>query len=1127
MNRKIEMAIFSTLLGVFAADVTGKPPNPKADPRAVVVLGNARFTVLTPRLIRMEWSPTGRFEDRASHAFINRHLPVPTYEKSLVGETLTLKTDRITVRYENDGKPFGKENFKISVRTGPGETYWNGVPPFAQDTNLGGTTRTLDGISGASELEPGLLTRDGWSFIDDSERLLFDDVTSDRPWVARREKGTLDWYVFCYGNDYKQALRDFTQVAGRIPLPPRYVFGAWWSRYWAYSDKELRQLVREFIEHDVPLDVLVIDMDWHLDGWTGYTWNPEYFPDPKGFLEWVHDRGLRATLNLHPADGVGKHEKVFPEMARAMGLDPKKVDRIPFDCTDRKYMDAYFKVLHHPLEKMGVDFWWLDWQQGTGTKIPGLDPLWWLNHLHWADMQRRSEETGRRPLIFSRWGGLGNHRYQIGFSGDTFCNWPSLAFQPYFTSTAGNVGFAYWSHDIGGHQPGPVDSELYARWIQYGVFSPILRTHTTKNFDAERRIWKFSPEVFDAARKAFHFRYELIPYIYTMARKCYDTGLPLCRPLYYEWPDLDESYNHPNQYMFGDDLLVVPVVEPSDPISGCAMMKIWLPPGKWTNWFTGRFYEGPCEARLLVPLDEIPLFVRGGAIIPTLRMIKGAQMKAETIGPLIFNIFPDESGETRLYEDDGVSADYQKGRFAWTSVRYKKVRGEWHITIDPSKGEFDGSHDERQFGFMLHDMGMVRQITVDGKPLPKSEQPDSSGWTYLPPTVGVMIVTPKRRNTDRTEIVVTPHHELQDTTALLRTGARGQLSMLSSVLDGMFILTPDSISEAVSPFYQPISPQAYLSQIKKIQDEWPRYLYDLRKKSSNVIARKFFPRFLGIYYKMNLASPQESHPGFVAEIELAPTLHIESLKKIRAKASVSIDEPWHIVGRREFEVENLSKSELFTARLWQPSKETLQTGILRGEIALQIDDRLAVDIPIERVFLPSINAWWIAGPFDGGPMQQSLGKVFPPENGVDLNASYEGKDDKKIRWRQVKREIRPGDNLSDEFFIDFDDVFGGRVYDAVAYAFTYLEAPEALDASLAIGSDDGVAVWLNGEEVHRNNIGRPYSSKQDRVPVKFKKGINTLLLKINQGGGDWGFCVHVETPGGKPLTAVQARLEPN
>ena len=184
-------------------------------------------------------------------------------------------------------------------------------------------------------------------------------------------------------------------------------------------------------------------------------------------------------------------------MARAMGIDPATKKYVPFDITNKKFAENYFNILHHPLEEQGIDFFWLDWQQEQNTRVTGVNPTWWLNYTHFSDMERR----GKRGMLFHRWGGLGNHRYQIGFSGDTIAVWDSLAFQPYFTATAANVGYGYWSHDIGGHMrvdlgakpaagipQDPGYPELYTRWIQWGIFSPILRTHTTKDQQSERRI---------------------------------------------------------------------------------------------------------------------------------------------------------------------------------------------------------------------------------------------------------------------------------------------------------------------------------------------------------------------------------------------------------------------------------------------------------------------------------------------------------------------------------------------------------------------------------------------------------------------------------------------------------------
>ncbi|MEK6570793.1 MAG: TIM-barrel domain-containing protein, partial [Bacteroidota bacterium] len=508
----------------------------------------------------------------------------------------------------------------------------------------------------------------------------------DWPWVTPRTKSERqDWYFFGHGHDYTKALYVFVQVAGNIPMPPRFAFGVWWSRYWAYTDQEFKQLVQEFETHDVPLDVLVIDMDWHQTfnlrwgkqpkdqagqplGWTGYTWDKNYFPDPAGFLQWCEKKGLKTPLNLHPASGVQPDEEKYPEMAKAMGIDPGSKKYVPFDIVDKKFASNFLNIVLRPLEEQGVDFWWLDWQQWGTTKIPGVTPTWWLNHVFFTDMERSGTA---RPLIMHRRGGVGNHRYQIGFSGDAISAWETLAFESYFTATAANVGFGYWSHDIGGHMPGTVSPELYTRWIQFGAFSPVLRTHTTRNPEAERRIWAYPSDYYSIMRDAFLLRYSLIPYIYTAARKAYETGVSICRPMYHDYSEAREAYAFKEQYMFGDQMIVSPVAAPIDSMSQLAQKKIWLPDGEWIEWLTGARLRGPAVIERKFALDEIPLYVKAGSILPMQRKMRNTHEKP--VDPLILTIFPGDSGSARFYEDEGNSLGYQKQDYAWTSVRYWKL----------------------------------------------------------------------------------------------------------------------------------------------------------------------------------------------------------------------------------------------------------------------------------------------------------------------------------------------------------------------------------------------------------------------------------------------------------------------
>ena len=742
--------------------------SPVADSKAVVTLGHARFTVLTPELIRMEWAADGKFEDHASLAFINRRMPVPKFVSSVTKsgtvQLLTVKTDSLTLTYapHADGK-FTADTLKITLNVDGKEAAWH--PGLEDHENLQGTTRTLDGALGGKTREPieqGLVSRSGWALVDDSTRPLFDSADfsfkegekSPWPWVMERPAGERqDLYFFGYGHDYKKALGDYVKVAGRIPLPPRFAFGTWWSRYWAYSDQEIEEIIRGFRENDTPLDVFVIDMDWHLNkeqlqamgekdgsghelGWSGYTWNKVLFPDPTQFLERLHADGLKTSLNMHPASGVQPWEGAYPEMAKAMGIDPASRMYVPFDITDKNYATNYMNLLHHPLEKQGIDFWWLDWQQEPTTKMAGVNPTWWLNYVHFTDQQRE----GKRPLLFHRWGGLGNHRYQIGFSGDTISVWDSLAFQPWFTATAANVGYAYWSHDIGGHMPGAVDPELYTRWVQFGAFSPILRTHTTKNPDSERRIWAY-PEPYSAVlRSAFQMRYALQPYIYTEARRTYDTGVAFFRPLYYDWPEANEAYTTKNEYLFGNQMLVAPVVSAVDKTSGLASEQVWLPEGDWVEWPSGKHLTGPATVERAFSIEEIPVYLKAGAIVPMQPPMLYTGQKP--VDPLIVNVWPLKDGQSssyEVYEDSGASVEYQRGVFAKTPIKATQTGVALRMEIGPAEGSYPGMLKTRGYELRLPADWPPEAVTVNGVPVKQANALGKGGWRYEGNTLTTVI----------------------------------------------------------------------------------------------------------------------------------------------------------------------------------------------------------------------------------------------------------------------------------------------------------------------------------------------------------------------------------------------------
>ena len=897
-----------------AAEVT----NPVADPRATVTLGNARFTVLTPELIRMEWAADGKFEDRASFVFLNRRLPAPSFVKTVSKDgrdELTIKTEALTLTYVAmpDGKPlpygcckFSRENLRITFSVDGQPVTW--FPALIDPDNLQGTTRTLDGALGSKTrepIEPGLVSRSGWALVDDSTRPLFDSAdfsfqdgeNSPWPWVVLRPAGERqDFYFFGYGHNYRKALGDFVRVAGRIPLPPRFAFGAWWSRYWDYTDQELDELVRGFHEDDVPLDVLVIDMGWHISkeelaaagevdqskhylGWTGYTWDQVRFPDPDQFLQKIHAEGLKATLNLHPASGIEPWEKAYPAMAEAMGIDPATKKYVPFDIADKKFAENYMNLVHHPLEKQGIDFWWLDWQQEQHTSQPGVMPTWWLNYVHFTDQQRE----GKRPLLFHRWGGLGNHRYQIGFSGDTVSVWDSLAFQPWFTATAANVGYAYWSHDIGGHMPGAVDPELFTRWVQFGAFSPILRTHTTKNPDAERRVWAYPEPYSEILRSTFQMRYALQPYIYTEARRTYDTGVAFFRPLYYDWPQEAAAYTSKSEYLFGDQMLAAPVTAPADKLSGLASEKVWLPEGSWIEWPTGKNLTGPISVERRFSIEQTPIYLRAGAIVPMQPPMRYTGEKP--VDPLIVNVWPLEPGSTssyQVYEDSGVSVEYQRGVFARTPIKAAQTGDKLKVEIGPVEGSYPGMPKTRGYEIRLPADWPPVAVTVNGVQVKQAGLAGKGGWSFEGNTLTTVIPVPSGSVASKVTVEVDRATGLTARRGEL-DGFAGAMTRLRSAYDSLQQTGP--VASAPDPLIDAMQSGDRLSYHPERAEQEIAYFHTALSKAKAAVAavEAGFARHLEDWAKRPMAGNQ---PSSSADLEAQKQTRLAAV----AKAHVQMDE---------------------------------------------------------------------------------------------------------------------------------------------------------------------------------------------------------------------------------------------
>lgn len=669
--------------------------------------GTARFTVLTSRLIRLE---QGQADDRATLAVVHRKLPVVAFNVTHARdddgrEVLVIDTGALQLRYLTNST-FARDSLSIAGPALLQPWHFGDKDPG----NLLGTIRSLDNVGPITldcaklvnkkvhkeglHCQPGLISREtGWYAYHDTGKPRLHSATGWWTPPAALAADQHDVLFFGFGLDFKGALRDFVKVSGKAAMVPRRAMGVWWTRWFDYDADDLRGVLRDFEQLRLPLDVLVLDMNWHnKPAWGGYSWDRALFPHPgEAFGALKRDFGVLTVANLHDDDGIQPGEESFAKVAALLNhtAGPNGTDAaIPFaSCSDPDFAFALEDVVLDGvrLNGSGMDFWWNDWQQGGargGCTGGAHNPTIWLSRLR--ALQGVRTGSGQRDMQLSRWGGLGNHRYQVGFSADVDVPvWSRLAYQPYFTVTAANVAFGLWSHDITGPL---IDPAVIVRWTQWGAWSPVMRFHERgmsagpcdASFPAEHD-WccMGEPSQLPArhlriVRSALQHRMRMLPLWYSLVRELYDTGVSPLRPMYYDHPRLDAAYDacSPDgkmaQYMVGQDTLVAPVVHPASRGSGLAKKTVWLPPGVWLEPGSGRRRRGPANFVADYDLDEVPVWVRAGAVVATTRLPEAGSLvgRLETAAPydtLVFGVHLDASarrGATTVYQDDGGSLAY-------------------------------------------------------------------------------------------------------------------------------------------------------------------------------------------------------------------------------------------------------------------------------------------------------------------------------------------------------------------------------------------------------------------------------------------------------------------------------------
>jgi len=1029
----MKKTIFLTLVIAVLLLSCGKKQNP-----VVVVDKNARFTIISDGLIRMEYSDSGKFIDDKSLFAIHRNVLITNFSLEQKDGKTTIKTSKMELVYMPNGKPFSESNLQISLKTGATQVSWK--PGDKNKQNLGGTLRTLDGVSKEVTLPEGLLSRDGWYLIDDSKRPLF---TED--WVKSRPQNSgFDWYFFAYGTDYKSALKDLTSISGKIPLPRKYSFGSWYSRYWPYSSQDYKDLIKEYHENDFPLDIMVMDMDWHKDGWTGWSWNRKLLPDAEELQKFFDQNNIAVTMNTHPADGVKPHEDMYKAFMQEMGVDlgnhPDSV--IPFDASNKKYIDALFKHTHADKEDQGVDFWWLDWQQYENSLgNPDLKNLEWLNDYYF----KFSERKGNRGLSFSRWGGWGQQRYPMHFSGDADSRWPMLKFEVPFTSVAGNVGCFFWTHDIGGHMGGAYP-ETATRWVQFGALSAALRLHSTRDPKMDKRPWIYEKVYLESQKIAFHLRSEIFPYLYTSAWQSVEESLPFISPMYIEYPEKEMAYQNPQQYFLGNGLLVAPIVSPGIGERKIAQQNVWFPDGVWYNWFTNEKYlQSDALQTVMANIDEIPLFAKGGSIISMQAYTE--RMASAQLNNLFLRTYPGIDGKTVksvLYEDDGISKEYQNKAFALTDLSYVRKGTEHIIKIEIPKGKFKGQVEKRAYTIQLAATQKASSASVDGKNV--SVQYDESK------KMNIISIPEKAINTGY-EIKITAA-ELDNEQIIKQVYKRHISEIFGKDVD----ITATNMVEIVKREFKPEYVNQVVMMLAGISLDFTAHKFTLFKNLNSSVSDEI---------KISVENEIVNQPKQVLQNETI----ILKAGEYKSMAFKSPDFEW--IGLKSQMIMNIE----FTV---SGNKFVLNELIKENE--------------------GCILNWNLIGPFQFNSAGKIEENVFEPEKNLDLNAKYKGKNDQNIAWTKVA--------ASDNFEVLINELI--PEFDAIAYGLVYIKSENDQPVEFFINSDDGVEFWVNDSKIHSLNAARNLS-ETDHVKGKLHKGINTLLIKVSQGGGGWGYKVKLKT----------------
>lgn len=564
-------------------------------------------------------------------------------------------------------------------------------------------------------------------------------------------EGELNYY-FIYGPEIKEVINQYTALTGRPYLPPKWALGYQQCK-WSYkTEKEVRDVASELRKRDIPCDMIVLDIDY-MDGFRVFTWNKKRFPDPKKLMADMREKGFKIYVIVDPGIKVDKKYKFYNEIMEK-DMFCKRTNGQPFygwvwpgkcvfpDFTRESVREWWGNNLVAYLDE-GISGIWNDMNEPSieaGTvintlfrKVSTADILHYDNALNsrhakihnvYALFMCQATQDGllklkpdKRPFMITRAGYAGIQRYAAIWTGDNTSSWLHLKLSVPMLLNMGLSGIHFCGADIGGFAASlmhprkmlfKLDPTLYARWIQLGVFYTFSRTHTMTG-TRPQEPWQFGKKVEDISRNYIKLRYRLMPYMYTLFYKAHTLGLPIIRPLILEYQEDKRCETLDDEFLFGNQLLVVPITK-----KRIKKQKVYLPAGKWIDYWTKKEYQGPKEIEVQITIENIPIFVKGGSIIP---MQPDMQYIGEKpINPLILDVYPSGFSEYTLYEDDGDTLNYQKGEYCRT--KYECILEDSGIIFKIGSPEGSFQPEKRDYEVRINCLDkMPLKIVFNGKEL--------------------------------------------------------------------------------------------------------------------------------------------------------------------------------------------------------------------------------------------------------------------------------------------------------------------------------------------------------------------------------------------------------------------------